>query len=45
MSEFKLGQQVPEISLPAASGETYHLSEDQKKREGWRFIVYFRGSW
>ncbi|MFC4737281.1 hypothetical protein ACFO4L_11830 [Bacillus daqingensis] len=45
MSEWKLGERLPDFTLPEASGESYTLSHDQKEREGWRFIIYFRGSW
>ncbi|MFZ4453754.1 hypothetical protein [Salibacterium aidingense] len=45
MPELSLGEKAPEIALASASGDMYRLSEDQQQRPGWRFIVYFRGSW
>ncbi|WP_245922614.1 hypothetical protein [Alkalicoccus saliphilus] len=45
MKEFKLGEQAPDFTLPSVSGETYRLQEDMQERGGWRYIIYFRGSW
>lgn len=44
MEEFQIGQKVPDIALPDATGAIYRLSEDLSIRQGRRFIVYFRGS-
>jgi hypothetical protein len=45
MSELKVGEQAPDFTLPAVSGETYSLQDDLQQRPGWRYIIYFRGSW
>lgn len=46
MKTFKLGEQVPDFTLPAVSGDTYHFSNFQKEHPGdWNFLIYFRGSW
>jgi peroxiredoxin len=45
MSAFKLGDIVPNFTLPAASGQEYSFEDYQKEHKGWHLIVFFRGAW
>ncbi|KIL49259.1 peroxiredoxin family protein [Jeotgalibacillus soli] len=45
MFTFTLGDTTPEFTLPCVSGEHYSFDADQRKRKGWRLLVFFRGAW
>ncbi|WP_019415270.1 peroxiredoxin [Paenisporosarcina sp. TG20] len=45
MNSLKLGTEAPLFNLPEASGGTYSLEQDLTDRKGWRFILFFRGTW
>lgn len=45
MNTLQLGQKAPLFKLPLAEGGTYSLEEDMVEREGWKFLVFFRGAW
>lgn len=45
MSKFKLGDIVPNFTLPAASGYDYSFEVYRKEHKGWHLIIFFRGSW
>ncbi|MGI2326907.1 peroxiredoxin family protein [Planococcus sp. YIM B11945] len=45
MSGFALGQETPDFSLPATTGETFTFNDHKSKQAGWHLIVFFRGSW
>ncbi|WP_079526308.1 peroxiredoxin family protein [Halobacillus hunanensis] len=46
MSVFKLGEKIPNFTLPAVSGEDYTFEDYRQANEGyWHLLIYFRGSW
>ncbi|KAA0958003.1 redoxin domain-containing protein [Planococcus sp. ANT_H30] len=45
MTTLQLGDKAPQFELPLAEGGTYSLEQDLTDRPGWRFLVFFRGSW
>ncbi len=45
MTTLQLGDKAPLVELPLAEGGTYSLEQDLTERPGWRFLVFFRGSW
>ncbi|EIM05789.1 peroxiredoxin [Planococcus antarcticus DSM 14505] len=45
MTTLLLGDKAPLFELPLAEGKTYSLEQDLTDRPGWRFLVFFRGSW
>ena len=45
MNTLQLGNKAPLFELPLAEGGTYSLAQDMAEREGWRFLVFFRGAW
>lgn len=45
MERIQLGQPAPLFELPLAEGGIYSLEKDLTERPGWRFIVFFRGTW
>ncbi|MYL71646.1 redoxin domain-containing protein [Halobacillus litoralis] len=46
MSEFRLGDRVPNFILPTITGEQFLLESHQEIHEkSWHLIVFFQGSW
>jgi peroxiredoxin len=45
MSDFELGNPVPDFTLPAVSGVEYKFEDYHKQTGGWQLIIFFRGSW
>lgn len=45
MSKFKLGDTVPNFTLPAVSGHDYSFESYQNEHKGWHLIIFFRGAW
>lgn len=45
MNNLKLGTPAPLFTLPEVSGGNYSLEQDLYDRNGWRFLVFFRGAW
>lgn len=45
MTNLTLGQKVPDFTLQTTSNETHSLEKDLAERNGWHFIVFFRGAW
>lgn len=45
MKTLQLGDKAPLFELPLAEEGTYSLEKDMAEREGWRFLVFFRGAW
>ena len=45
MNTLKLKDTAPLFELPEANGGIYSLEKDLGERKGWRFIVFFRGTW
>ena len=45
MNRLQLGDLAPSFSLPRAEGGEYSLQQDITERPGWRFVIFFRGSW
>ena len=42
MTTFKLGQAVPNFTLPSTAGDQFSL---EQARDGLQLIIFFRGSW
>ena len=45
MNRLQLGDSAPSFTLPRAEGGDYSLQQDLSERKGWRFVIFFRGSW
>lgn len=45
MNRLQLGDLAPSFSLTRAGGGEYSLQQDISERPGWRFVIFFRGSW
>lgn len=45
MNSLKLKDSAALFELPAATEGMYSLENDLNDRKGWRFIVFFRGTW
>jgi peroxiredoxin len=45
MSIFKLGDKVPNFTLPEISGQEFSLDTFIKEHKNWQLIIFFRGAW
>ncbi len=45
MSSFKLGDKMPNFSLPTILGEHIDFHKHLEEHQSWHLIVFFRGSW
>ncbi|MFC0524290.1 peroxiredoxin family protein [Pontibacillus salicampi] len=45
MAKFQLGEQVPDFTLPAVSGESFSFDTHQQQNQGWQLVIFFRGAW
>ncbi|MDF2004410.1 peroxiredoxin family protein [Bacillus pumilus] len=45
MSSFKLGDKMPNFSLPTIQGDHIDFDKHLEEHQSWHLIVFFRGSW
>ena len=45
MTNFTLGEKIPNFTLPAITGGSFSFEDHQKAHNSWHLIIFFRGAW
>ncbi|PTX64727.1 hypothetical protein C8P63_102222 [Melghirimyces profundicolus] len=45
MTDMKLGEQTPNLSLTSVTGDPMNLDEQRRQNGHWQLLLFFRGAW